>query len=74
MSVMAGVDNSFPNHQWELLVHQIVVMLNLWQQSNVLPKVFAYAYLDSVFDDNQMPLMPMGCAIQLHAKPTQQKL
>jgi hypothetical protein len=66
---MAGVSDDFPIHQWHELVPQIVLTLNLLRQSLVAPNILAYAYHHSNFNYNQMPLAPMGCAVQFHIKP-----
>ena len=68
----SATSNSFPI-QWNLLVLQIVLTLNLLQQMNAEPKVSAYDFLHGTFDHDQIPLAPMGCAQQFHAKSMQQK-
>jgi len=71
--VLAGVDNSFPINQWDELLPQTILTLNLLQQSNVAPNISAWAYHHGSFDYNCMPLAPMGCAVQFHIKPGRQK-
>ena len=73
ISVMAGVSDDFPIHQWHELVPQIVLTLNILRQSHVAPNVSAYAYHHGNFDYNRMPLAPMGCAVQFHIKPDRRK-
>lgn len=73
ISTMAGVSDDFPIHQWHELVPQTVLTLNLLRQSNVAPKISAYAYHHGSFDYNRMPLAPMGCAVQFHIKPNRRK-
>jgi hypothetical protein len=69
ISVLAGVDNSFPINQWDELLPQTILTLNLLRQSNVAPNISAWAYHHGSFDYNCMPLAPMGCAVQFHIKP-----
>ena len=69
ISVLAGVDNSFPINQWDELLPQTILTLNLLRQSNVAPNISAYAYHHGSFDYNRMPIAPMGCAVQFHIKP-----
>jgi hypothetical protein len=40
-AILAGVDDSFPMQQWDKLLPQTVLMLNLLRQSNVTPTVSA---------------------------------
>jgi len=68
ISVLAEVDNSFPINQWDELLPQTILTLNLFRQSNVAPNISAWAYHHRSFDYNRMPLAPMGCAVQFHIK------
>jgi hypothetical protein len=69
ISVFSGVDNSFLINQWDELLPQTILTLNLLRQSNVAPNISAWAYHHGSFDYNRMPLAPMGCAVQFHIKP-----
>eukprot|EP00804_Cyclotella_cryptica_P001131 CCRYP_008401-RA/>CCRYP_008401-RA protein AED:0.27 eAED:0.27 QI:0/0/0/1/0/0/4/0/702 len=73
ISVLAGVANNFPINQWDKLLPQTVLTLNLLRQANVAPNISAWAYHHGSFDYNQMPLAPMGCEVQFHAKPSRRK-
>ncbi len=73
ISVLAGFADSFPINQWDELLPQTILTLNLLQQPNVAPNISAYAYHHGSFDYNCMPIAPMGCAVQFHIKPSQQK-
>jgi hypothetical protein len=73
IAVLAGVDSSFPINQWDELLPQTVLTLNLLRQSNVAPNISAWAYHHGSFDYNRMPLAPMGCAVQFHIKPSRRK-
>ncbi|KAL7478346.1 LOW QUALITY PROTEIN: hypothetical protein ACHAW6_006995, partial [Cyclotella cf. meneghiniana] len=64
VAILSGVDESFPMHLWDRLLPQAEMTLNLLRQSNVAPKVSAYAYMNGPYDFNKMPLAPMGCAVQ----------
>ncbi len=64
-AIIAGVDNSFPMRQWDKLLPQTILTLNLQWQLNVAPTVSAYAYINGPFDYNAMPLAPMGCAVRM---------
>jgi hypothetical protein len=73
ISVLAGVADGFPINQWDELLPQTILTLNLLRQSNVAPHISAYAYHHGSFDYNRMPIAPMGCAVQFHIKPGQRK-
>jgi hypothetical protein len=65
-SVLAGVADSFPMKLWDRLLPQMVLTLNLLQQSNAVPTISAWQYVHGNFDYNKMPLAPMGCEVQLY--------
>ena len=69
ISVLAGVANGFPINEWDKLLPQTILTLNLLWQSNVAPNISAYAYHHGSFDYNRMPIAPMGCSVQFHIKP-----
>eukprot|EP00804_Cyclotella_cryptica_P025968 CCRYP_002793-RD/>CCRYP_002793-RD protein AED:0.25 eAED:0.25 QI:0/-1/0/1/-1/1/1/0/824 len=73
ISILAGVADDFPMHEWDELLPQAVLTLNLLRQSNIAPKISAYAYHHGNFDYNRMPLAPMGCVVQFHVKPDRRK-
>ena len=73
ISVLSGVPNSFPINQWDELLPQTVLTLNLLRQSNVAPNISAWAYHNGSFDYNRMPIAPMGCEVQFHIKPARRK-
>ena len=72
-AVLAGISDDFPIREWDELIPQTVLTLNLLRQSNVAPNISAYAYHHGTFDYNRMPLAPMGCAVQFHIKPDKRK-
>ncbi|KAL7476769.1 hypothetical protein ACHAW6_002606, partial [Cyclotella cf. meneghiniana] len=73
ISVLAGVSEDFPINQWDELLPQTILTLNLLRQSNIAPNISAYAYHHGSFDYNRMPIAPMGCAVQFHIKPSRRK-
>ena len=73
ISVLAGVDISFPINQWDKLLPQTILTLNILRQSNVAPNISAWVYHHGSFDYNRMPIAPMGCAVQFHIKPVRRK-
>ncbi|KAL7477530.1 hypothetical protein ACHAW6_003338 [Cyclotella cf. meneghiniana] len=68
ISVLAGVSDNFPIHQWDELLPQTILTLNLLWKSYVAPNISAYAHHHGSFDYNRMPLAPVGCAVLFHIK------
>ena len=73
ISVLAGIADDFPIREWDELLPQTIVTLNLMRQSNVAPNVSAYAYHHGSFDYNRTPIAPMGCGVQFHIKPNRRR-
>jgi hypothetical protein len=69
ISILSGVDDSFPMKLWDRLLLQAELTLNLLRQSNTTPTISAYAHLYGPFDYNRMPLAPLGCPVQIHEPP-----
>ena len=69
ISILAGVDPSFPPYLWDLLLPQAELTLNLLRQSSLNPKISAWEYFNGPFDFNKTPLGPVGCRVLIHAKP-----
>jgi hypothetical protein len=70
--ILAGVDNNFLMRLWDKLSPQAILTLNLLHQSNAVPTVSTYQYINGPFDYNMMPVGPMGCAVQLHQNRSRQ--
>ena len=49
ISVLAGVADGFPINQWDELLPQTILTLNLLRQSNVAPNISAWAYHHGIF-------------------------
>jgi hypothetical protein len=65
-SILAGVDDSFLMQLWDRLLPQAILTLNLLRQSNAVPTISAWQYVHGKFDYKKMPLVPLGCAVQLY--------
>ena len=52
ISILYGVSDGFPIHQWDELIPQAVLMFNLLQLSNVAPNMSTYVYHHGIFDYN----------------------
>jgi hypothetical protein len=64
ISVLAGVANNFPINQWDELLPQTVLTLNLLRQANVAPNISAWAYhhgsfTSSLVDEKHLESIPV---------------
>ena len=65
-SIHMGVNKSVSMTLWDRLVLQAALTLNLMRKSISALNVLAYAYMNGAFDYNVMPLVSLGCAVQVH--------
>ena len=68
---LASVDPQFPIQEWDRLLPQATITLNLLRNTRVNPKLSSYAYLFGVFDFNKTPLAPPGTKVSVHNKADQ---
>ena len=66
---LASTDPNFPLSEWDRLLPQAIITLNLLRTARVNPKLSAYAYLFGEFDFNKTPLAPPGTKVLAHSKP-----
>jgi hypothetical protein len=69
VSILSGVDNRFPLSLWCHLVRPVELTINLLQQSNVSPKMSAYAHVHGKHNFMKCLFAPLGCAVMAHVKP-----
>ena len=60
LSVLATADSEFPVTEWDHLLLQAELILNLIHLCRVNPRLCAYAYLFGLFDFNKKPLHPQA--------------
>ena len=70
---LAGADPDFPVNEWDRLLPQLQITLNLLRNSRVNPALSSYAYLFGNFDFNRTPLAPVGTKVLSHSKPAQRR-
>ena len=68
MSGFATCDKDFLIVEWDSLLTQAELTLNLIQTSRTNPNLLAYAYLFGTFDFNRTPLAPPGTKVLIHKK------
>ena len=70
---LATCDTDFPLREWDRLLPQAELTLNLLRNSRVNPKLSAWAYLFGNHNFNKVPLLPSGTRIVMHVKPDNQR-
>jgi hypothetical protein len=71
LAVLATCDPDFPVAEWDRLLFQAELTLNLLRSSRVNPRLSAHACLFGIFDFNKTPLAPPGTKVVVHLKPDQ---
>ena len=69
LSVLATADQSFPITEWDRLIPQKEMTLNLLRSSRCNPTLFAYSYLHGIYNFATTPLAPAGTKVIIHMKP-----
>ena len=65
---LATLDPNFPIREWDWLIPQAEITLNLLRSSRVNPKLSACTYIFGQFDYNKTPLVPPGTKVLGHHK------
>ena len=73
ISVFSGMDSKCPLFLWDLMLDQINMQVNMLRQSNVIPKVSAFAHLHGQHDFNCHPLAPLGIEVHSYVPPDKRK-
>ena len=68
---LATLDPDFPIHEWDRILDQCELTLNLLRASRLNPKLSAWAYLFGEFDYMKTPLAPPGTKCLVHSKTNQ---
>jgi hypothetical protein len=69
VSILSGVDDRFPLSLWCNLMHPAELTMILLRQSNITPKVSAYAHVHGQHNYMTRSFAPLGCAVMAHIKP-----
>ena len=69
-SILASINPDFPVSQWDFLLAQTLLTLNLLRTSRSNPKLSAHAYVFGNFDFQATPLAPLGTKVVAHLEPT----
>ena len=71
LSVLATADPEYPVAEWDRLLPQAELTLNLLRPSRINPRLSSYHYLFGLFDFNKTPLAPAGTKVLVHEKSRQ---
>jgi hypothetical protein len=63
---IATCDENFPSQEWDRLLPQATITLNLLRSSRIHPSISAHAAIHGIFDFNTTPLAPPGTRIVVH--------
>ena len=69
ISCLCTTPLTFPAKEWDRLLPQCELTLNLLRPCRYNPKLSAYASLERTFDFNATPLAPFGTKCLIHEKP-----
>ena len=70
LSGIATCHTQFPITEWDRLLPQAELTLNLLRNSRINPKLSSWAFLNGQHDFNRHPLAPPGSKILVHSKPS----
>ena len=73
ISVLAGVDPTFPKCMWDNLLLQTGLTIYLLLQATLNPRMSAWEYFNGVFDFTATPLGPIGCKLGIHTTKNKRK-
>ena len=68
-SGLAGTDPNFPLSEWDRLIPQANITLNLLRAARSNPKLSSYAYIHGNFNFQSTPMAPPGTKVLVHMHP-----
>ena len=69
LSTLATCDPDFHIGEWDQLLEQSEMTLNMLRPARCNPKISAYAYLNGQHNFNAVPLAPPGTRVLIHVNP-----
>ena len=69
ISGFSTTDQYFPIIEWDQLLSQLLITLNLLRNSRVNPALSEYAYLFGPYNFNKFPMAPPETHMIVHKKP-----
>ncbi|CAJ1962020.1 unnamed protein product [Cylindrotheca closterium] len=71
IAILCSTDTDFPMTQWDELLPQAELTINLLRASRINPKLSAWAQLHGHLDFNRTPMAPSGTKVIVYETPTQ---
>lgn len=71
IAILSATDPDFPMSDWDLLLPQAEMTVNMLRGSNVNPFISAYQQLHGQYDFEHNPIAPPGIKVLVHEKPNQ---
>jgi hypothetical protein len=68
IAILYGTDSGFSAKQWDQLIKQAVMTLNMCRPSRINRKLSAYQQVWGNFDFNKTPLAPPGYKVVVHER------
>ena len=69
LSGLATCHKNFPITEWDRILPQAEITLNLMRNCRIQPHLSAWAYLNESYDFTKNPMAPPGSKILIHQKP-----
>jgi hypothetical protein len=66
ISTLCTIDSNYPMSEWDRLLPQTILTLNLLRSSRIHPSLSAHASLFGNYDFNRVPIAPPGTKIVAH--------
>ena len=66
IATLCTVDSNFPLAEWDRLIPQTILTLNLLRSSRIHPSLLAHASLFGNYDFNRTPIAPLGIRVIAH--------
>ena len=67
--ILYGADRIFPANQWDRLLPQTVMTLNMVRRSRINPRLLAYQQIWGNYDFNRHPMGIVECKTIVHLRP-----
>jgi hypothetical protein len=68
ISILCGTNPKFPVKEWDRLLPQTCMTLNMLRPCRYNPNISAYTAIHGIFDYNKTPLIPLGTQVIIHEK------
>ena len=73
IATRAGVDKSFPTNQWDALLDQVDLTLNLLRPCEIIPNKSAWEYVCGPYDYKTNPIGPAGAKVLVYENPNERE-